>query len=226
MAASKLQYNIINIIIIIISMSGSMMSPRSSPSILTIAINYIQQITEKLDRHDEGSLESLDHAIMNYVERRNELKRPILESLEEETLSIEDLNMANLNVVHNESECALMKLQQAMTEFGELKEAVQESNNRCVRDFVCGEDFNEVGFMLDICKELVMELSKFRDVEDIVGRVQDYRKKNKNGQRDHDLLLDLEDYLDRVDQAMSDEENEDSFAPDQSSRSTMLLEFI
>ena len=51
---------------------------------------------------------------MNYVERRNELKKPILDSLEEETLSIEDLNMANLNVVHNESECALMKLQQTM----------------------------------------------------------------------------------------------------------------
>ena len=94
-----------------------MLSPRSSPSILTLTIGYIQQITEKLDRHDEMTLENLDHAIMNYVERRNELKKPILDSLEEETLSIEDLNMANLNVVHNESECALMKLQQSMNQF-------------------------------------------------------------------------------------------------------------
>lgn len=60
--------------------------------------------------------------------------------------------MANLNVVHNESECAYMKLQQTLNEFTEVKEAIQDSNNRCVRDFICGEDYNEIGFMLDICK--------------------------------------------------------------------------
>lgn len=82
-------------------MTSSVLSPRSSPSILNLSINYIEQITEKLERHDEISLENLDHAIMKYVERRNQIKKPILDSLEEETLSIEDLNMANLNVVHN-----------------------------------------------------------------------------------------------------------------------------
>ena len=45
-----------------------------------------------------------------------------------------------------------MKLQQTLNEFTEVKEAIQDSNNRCVRDFICGEDFNEIGFMLDICK--------------------------------------------------------------------------
>ena len=89
---------------------------------------------------------------MKYVDKRNEIKKPILESLDEETLTIEDLNMANLNVVHNESECAYMKLQQTMNEFTSVKEAIQDSNNRCVRDFVCGEEANEIGFMLDICK--------------------------------------------------------------------------
>ena len=59
-------------------------------------------------------------------------------------------------------------------------------------DFACGEDLNEIGFMLDICKEIVVELSKYRDVEDIVNRIQEYRKKNKNLQRDHDLLLEVE----------------------------------
>ena len=133
--------------------------------------------------------------------------------------------MANLNVVHNESECALMKLQQSMTEFTELKDAIQESNNRCVNDFICGDDFNEVGFMLDMCKELVMELSKYRDVEDIVSKVQDYRKKNKNLQRDHDLLTDIEEYLTKIDEAISNEDDEE-YEASQSSRSTMLLEFI
>ena len=112
-----------------------------------------------------------------------------------------------------------------MTEFTELKDAIQESNNRCVNDFICGDDFNEVGFMLDMCKELVMELSKYRDVEDIVSKVQDYRKKNKNLQRDHDLLTDIEEYLTKIDEAISNEDDEE-YEASQSSRSTMLLEFI
>ena len=48
-------------------MTSSVLSPRSSPSILNLSINYIEQITEKLERHDEISLENLDHAIMKYV---------------------------------------------------------------------------------------------------------------------------------------------------------------
>lgn len=113
-----------------------------------------------------------------------------------------------------------------MNEFNDLKDAIQESNNRCVRDFVCGDDYNEVGFMLDLCKELVMELSKYRDVEDIVNKVQEYRKKNKNLQRDHDLLVDIEEYLTKIDEAISNEDDEERYEASQSSRSTMLLEFI
>ena len=33
--------------------------------------------------------------------------------------------MGNLNVLHNETECAYMKLEQAMAEFSSLKESIQ-----------------------------------------------------------------------------------------------------
>lgn len=41
--------------------------------------------------------------------------------------------MANLNVVHNKTQCALASLQKTMSEFTDLKEEIRESNNRCVR---------------------------------------------------------------------------------------------
>lgn len=68
--------------------SFGMVSPRSSPNILNLSVGYIQQISEKLDKYEERALENLDHAISNYVERRNDMKRPILEELEEETIAI------------------------------------------------------------------------------------------------------------------------------------------
>lgn len=49
---------------------------------------------------------------MKYVENRNAQRRPILEDLD--TLTIENLNIPNLNLLHNESQCALLALQQEL----------------------------------------------------------------------------------------------------------------
>jgi hypothetical protein len=49
------------------------------------------------------------------------MKKPVLESLEEDSLSIENLNMSNLNVLHNASEAAYLQLQLSMEEFNKQK---------------------------------------------------------------------------------------------------------
>lgn len=81
--------------------------------------------------------------------------------------------------------------------------------------------------MLDICKELIIELSNYRDIDDIVNNIQEQRKKNKYYQRDHDIVADVEDYLSKVGRVMSeDEDDDDGLYPvnrTQSSRSAMLL---
>ena len=82
--------------------------------------------------------------------------------------------------------------------------------------------------MLDICKELIIELSKYRDIDEIVNNVQEQRKKNKFYQRDHDIVNDVEDYLGKLGNIISDDED-DSIYPinrTESSKSAMLLEFI
>lgn len=66
--------------------------------------------------------------------------------------------------------------------------------------------------MLDICKELIIELSKYRDIDDIVNNVQEQRKKNKFYQRDHDVVNDVEDYLGKLGNIISDDED-DSIYP-------------
>lgn len=85
-----------------------------------------------------------------------------------------------------------------------------------------------MGYMLDLCKELVLELEKYRDVEDIVIKVQEYRRKNKNFQRDRDLLADLEEYMCKCDGVFSECSDDDDveFNRTQASKSTMLLEYL
>lgn len=49
------------------------------------------------------------------------MRRPILEDLDEESLSIENLTMANLDLLHNTSEGALLQLGKEIAEFETTK---------------------------------------------------------------------------------------------------------
>ena len=77
-----------------------------------------------------------------------------------------------------------------------------------------------------------MELSKFRDVEDIVFRIQEFRKKNQNREKYQDLLLDLDEYCGKLEDVLSYEgeggEGELSLDLDvgDTSQSTMFLEYL
>ena len=59
--------------------------------------------------------------------------------------------------------------------------------------------------MLDIVKDLVIELSKYREIDDIIQEIQETRKKNKNyyEEDEEDLVANVESYLHRVAQVTS-----------------------
>lgn len=138
---------------------------------------------------------------MKYVEKRNELRKPILEDLQQQTLTIDNLNIANLNILHNESQCALLSLEKEMNDFDTTRDSIQELNNRVLRDFIIANsqaenkndqahqqamlngtkkntivingkaekipypNFLSGNSLLDIAKQIVIELSKFRDIQ-------------------------------------------------------------
>lgn len=61
---------------------------------------------------------------MKYVESRNVQRKPILEELENETLTIDNLNIANLNLLHNEAQCAILNLDQELSEFDKTRDNI------------------------------------------------------------------------------------------------------
>ena len=124
--------------------SNGLTSPRSG-SLVMLTLTYLPQITEKLEKIDEETLRKLDEQIMKYVDKRNQLRKPILEDLEQQTLTIDNLNIANLNILHNESQCALLNLEREFEEFEKIKQSIQETNNRALREFIVPNSSEENG---------------------------------------------------------------------------------
>lgn len=59
--------------------------------------------------------------------------------------------------------------------------------------------------MLDIVKDLVIQLSKYREIDDIIQEIQENKKKNKNfvEEDDDDLVGNVQGYLEQVQDIMS-----------------------
>ena len=63
--------------------------------------------------------------------------------------------------------------------------------------------------MLDIVKELVIELSKYREIDDIVQEIQESRKKNKNFLEEEEGGDLVQHYIDMLDDVLSSDDGEE-----------------
>ena len=97
-------------------MSVQVPSPKAN-SLVALTLSYLDQLISKLELIAEPSLNDLDAAITAYIQKRAELKRPILEELDEENLNIENLTIANLNTAYNETQKNLIELEMMMGRF-------------------------------------------------------------------------------------------------------------